>query len=1249
MLEISGDDVCKLGDEDLRQIVYRLAVSELRRNGSPISSVTAGGNQDAPDGGIDVRVACNRALTNPDFVPKRLTGFQVKASSFSRSAILKEMCPKGLRNSIRSLIAESGAYIIVSSKGSLADAALRNRRQAMRDAIRDIPNAEKLYTDFYDRDRLATWVNEYPGLVSWLRTRVGRPIAGWSNVNDWSGSQRTKEFLLDDHACLSEERSHSTQRLSVKEGISKFREMLLLPGKCIRLIGMSGVGKTRFVQALFEESVGENSLDPSISLYTDYSEAPNPTARDMVRNLISDRQRTILIVDNCNPDTHTELTRLCAAEDSLVSLLTVEYDVGGDEPELTEVFRMQSSSREIVVEWIRQSFPNVSQLDSQKIADFSDGNFRVAAVLAETIGKGEALGSLKSKNLFERIFWQRNLPNQTLLKAAEELSLLYSIDGEDVSLKGELAALGIISGTGAIEFYEALAEMKRRGVVQSRGRWRAILPQAIANPLASRALERIPANHFDKFCVELPPRMFKSLTRRLSYLHDSKFAQIVADRWLRPDGPFGDLFSPEDERMDIVADIAPILPEATFARIEEVLKTPVSSRVISSYSLGNQWIRLLRSLMFSSELFEAGAILLARFVGKEPDNNNINSGLNVFRQFFYPQGSCTHATPEQRRAVIRELIRRKSDEELRCASIALEAMLQTNSVMLSEQPNFGARSRDWGWHPSSSQDIMDWYANAIALAAELAPFLDTRSLIANHLRGLWHYPSSRDALERISTMLLEGGAWIQGWIACRSALHYDGEKMPEEVRGRLISLVDRLKPSNLLDEARAYVLNRHPSGLDVSDGEEDNGDPEKSWIKLNKKAQSLGRVLANHDTTRLQFLDELISSQHSIRAFVFGVGLGEGVIDFWQMWTEIRRAFCKADPKARDATVMGGFLCGAIPQNSTLVSDLLESVMDDSDLVEFLPYFQRSVGLEGEGIPRLRRAIKKGVLVSRNFHSIANGSIQNSSPGDLAPLLEDIGELRDGVEVALDIFQMYFNGKNEESKQFPRLIEAGRKLLLHVNFSKTNDHNDYAHQAVARICLMGEDGRKSAIGVCERIMAELQTAYLGYHHCRATLVALFEVHPFVALDIFLLSEIPSRSFLQCDLNGGTAVESVSPKILFEWASLAPSLRYPRLGETINMFSPSQLEDGSLLSPLFLSLLTNAPDKMLFLGSFRKRLEVNRGGSFASILSRRKAELQKLIELFGEDVRCWVVDGLSDLDRDINYWSKFDQDREESFE
>ena len=72
------------------------------------------------------------------------------------------------------------------------------------------------------------------------------------------GFLHLKPYLFNDNACLIDERSRDSKHLTIAEGIARLRAALRTPKQCIRLIGLSGVGKTRLVQALFEPGVGKN-------------------------------------------------------------------------------------------------------------------------------------------------------------------------------------------------------------------------------------------------------------------------------------------------------------------------------------------------------------------------------------------------------------------------------------------------------------------------------------------------------------------------------------------------------------------------------------------------------------------------------------------------------------------------------------------------------------------------------------------------------------------------------------------------------------------------------------------------------------------------------------------------------------------------------------------------------------------------------------------------------------------------------
>jgi hypothetical protein len=67
----------------------------MRQRGLPTSAVTAGGEQEAPDGGLDVRVALPPSTVIDGYVSRPATGFQAKKSDMPRKAIGREMRPKG--------------------------------------------------------------------------------------------------------------------------------------------------------------------------------------------------------------------------------------------------------------------------------------------------------------------------------------------------------------------------------------------------------------------------------------------------------------------------------------------------------------------------------------------------------------------------------------------------------------------------------------------------------------------------------------------------------------------------------------------------------------------------------------------------------------------------------------------------------------------------------------------------------------------------------------------------------------------------------------------------------------------------------------------------------------------------------------------------------------------------------------------------------------------------------------------------
>ena len=324
LFDIAPEHIFALDDEGLRLLIARLCKADLRRRGLPVSAVLYGGNQIAADGGIDVRVELPPDTEISGFIPRPATGFQAKADDMPASEIAKEMCPpktkrgKGakapLRPSICALAAAGGAYVIVSSKGSTADSRLIERRDAMRAAVADLDGGDALHLDFYDRTRMADWVGDYPGEVLWVRERIGQPLPGWRPFGNWSRAPDPADgaYLSDDTARLWDQSNPQDGPLKIGDGIARLRSLLSRPGGVVRLTGLSGTGKTRLLEALFDPQIGDQALDPALAVYADIgAEAPQPSVGQLASQLIAEGKRAVLLLDNCPRETHDAIAPVC--------------------------------------------------------------------------------------------------------------------------------------------------------------------------------------------------------------------------------------------------------------------------------------------------------------------------------------------------------------------------------------------------------------------------------------------------------------------------------------------------------------------------------------------------------------------------------------------------------------------------------------------------------------------------------------------------------------------------------------------------------------------------------------------------------------------------------------------------------------------------------------------------------------------------------------------------------------------------
>lgn len=1224
MFDVTPADIALLNDVDLRELVGRLCEAEVAGRGISTAAVTWGGNQTAADGGLDVRVSLPVGTLIDGYIPRFSTGFQVKTPDMARAAILAEMRPSGtIRPVIEELADERGAYVIVSSHGSTADIALRNRRKALRDALTGVANAADLHTDFYDRTRLASWVRQHPGLIAWVKEKVGRALVGWRPYGPWSGAAEgvEAEYLIDDklRLHLGGHREGPTQ--SIANAIDELRDVLALSGKMVRLVGLSGVGKTRLVQALFDARIGLRPLPPSLAVYTNLSDNPDPQPTGLASDLIATRTRAVLIVDNCPPDLHRRLSDLCAASGSTVSVLTVEYDVRDDQPEGTQIATLDTSSPELIERLVRRRYSYLSEVNARTIAQASGGNARIAIALAGTVEHSETIADLSDDDLFQRLFYQRHQPDRALLLAAQACSLVYSFEGEAmVGDEAELPRLAAIADQPPRELYRHIGELLRRELVQSRGVWRAVLPHAIANRLAARALEDTPYNLIEHELVTGgTDRLARSFSRRLAFLHEHPRAVAIVDRWLAPGGLLGDATVLNDLGQAMFENIAPVSPTATL----EVLERASGDSSEGGAAIFKRHRLLLRSLAYDPALFERSALLLEQAATQSSDERVSKKASETFVSLFTIHLSGTHATIEQRLGVIERLLQSENLKHRSLGLAALDKVLTTTHFSSFHRFEFGARSRDYGYRPRSDDEIARWFGAALVLIERLAfaevPFRhELSSLLARNFQGLWISGNIIAHLERLAHRLATERFWREGWVACRKTMRFGSGRMSSASFSRLSALEARLKPSNLSERVRAIVLSDRAGGLELEDIELD-GDISNEFEKLEALAAELGRAVAADEAVFADLLPDLLRG--GSRAWAFGRGLAEASGNGRTAWSKLVEGLEHLPPEHRNVQVLRGYLAELWEKEQEVAQDLLDAALDQPSLIAFIPVLQSAVLLDGRGVERLKRAISLGQAPVHMYRNLAFGRTTDQLAGcDLRDLLLPIAEQPDGLDVALEILRMrLFSDRSAQRQYAPELLEAGRALLQRVRFKERNEDGGRNLAEVVRSCLVGPEATPLAAELARRVRQAV-AAYKIYSYEIDDLVkALLMVQPMAVLDALFEGNGQKQQegvkvFDYLHDHRTNPADEISCEDLIAWCNRDRERRFPLVASFITF--ARRAEEGGLQvwSETAKALLAHAPDPRCVLAVFVERFRpMSWSGSRAALIEANARLLDNLEE------------------------------------
>ncbi|MCH4810431.1 hypothetical protein [Vreelandella neptunia] len=1251
--ELEPSDISNLSDADLREMVARLCEAELISQGLQPSCVLWGGAQEAADGGLDVRVVDAIPLPTPSFVSRGNTGYQVKKNSMSKAACKKEMLEKGkVKAVIGELLAKKGAYVIVSGKDDCSDKMLSERIIGMKSALEDLPNSDALLLDFYGRDRLCAWLRQFPGVALWVRSRLGKPLAGWLPFGKWTATPANQddEFLLDEHPCVIDLNSHQKTPIAISDGIRLVRERLLKAGSVVRITGLSGVGKTRFAQALFEDGVCEKPLPEANVIYADLGDDLSPTASELVSYLIANDFSCYVVLDNCPPDVHRRLQRQVSSNQAKLSLLTIEYDISEDRPEETEVIHIEPSSEQTVSKLIQKRFSSLGRVNADKVAEFSGGNARVAIALASRVDSDETLAKFSDEELFQRLFNQRKGAAESLLESAEVLSLVYSFNVSTQEFNNELSALSKIGGLERNKLNRNHAELLRRQLSQQRGNWRAVLPHALANRLARRALQNIGPDQINAELLKGDNlRLFKSCSHRLGYLHDFEPARQLAYTWMKVDGPFHNITECDAELLTALTHIAPVFPDVVLAAIETASETQgFCSRNNQNFSI---FVQLLRKIAYDDQYFDRAAVLILRFAETEKYGENNNSITSQLSSLFSLYLSGTQATPTRRHAFIKRMLDSGDVRQLEIVQDILGSVFQTSHWTSFGGFDFGARSRDYGWEPKTDKEVLDWY---VGFAELIVPLLDSnneprvhwaKELLANHFNGLWTYAGCFDFLDGIVRKYAVDGQWPDMWLSIKKTIHYNGKKHTPELLKKIEELESLAAPTDPYSEIEAYALTNTWDHIEVR-----NGDFTENSEEIHRKIEKLG-VLAVSEPEYLEKLAPRLWKQHIDALWPFGKGLAKGSSDQRSTFDTLVQLMQKQELQLVQTNLFRGFIAGVHAYNPGLSRILQESILVVPELKPYFVDILSATPIAPWGTKRLIELALAGELEAWRFQQISYGRTHEPiSDDDLSKLLSAINDLADGIFATIEILSMRFltDKENNYSPSY-ELRSVGRLAILKLLSMHRDEiirRQSHGLDRVIEKCLSESTTENEIRHIVSLLCDGVETYRLYGFELENIIAHLVKTYPEYVLDrVFIDSENSEQLtylLFKDRVNRSSSPLNLAPiERVLDWCN-GNQDKIQKVAGAVSAYTSLDKESQTLenpkkvtLSKHIRSLLDAAEDKVAIVETiFSKSFPGGWSGSLADILEVRSKAFAELLNQDLPEVKKIAKAKLSLLDRSI---------------
>ncbi|WP_223599829.1 hypothetical protein [Chryseobacterium sp. GVT01B] len=331
----------------------------------------------------------------------------------------------------------------------------------------------------------------------------------------------------------------------------------------LRLIGLSGMGKSRILLETFRPIDGDNDSIKLTSriLYYDFQEKPELDLTKYILELQDNNEDKILILDNCRIDKHINLLNYLNKENNKIFLISINSNPEELElykrPDIPVLLMDQKKLNDIVNEIIEEDFSHFNEDVKKRISEFSQGIPLMATLLSEGVkADNSKFGKIENKELIDKLLGEKgnNDIDRNILRSC---SLFNYIGFEDdhrkqleyIAVNKNITSVDIQNDDVLINrFTETCNHYLNRQIFQKTGHYISMRPLPLAMYLAGEWLETCTTpkmtNIIDYLTNIQEPEhktnIVESFAKQMKYLNFNPKAAEIVSGLTSVGGPFHD-------------------------------------------------------------------------------------------------------------------------------------------------------------------------------------------------------------------------------------------------------------------------------------------------------------------------------------------------------------------------------------------------------------------------------------------------------------------------------------------------------------------------------------------------------------------------------------------------------------------------------------------------------------------------------------------------------------------------------------